>query len=523
LAARASQLGIQLLGFSSLLKLGEKQPPQLAKVDPEDTAFIMYTSGTTGRPKGVELTHKNICCSVGSFGRYIMEKLDMKEVQSHMSFLPLAHSFEQSIQLVLLSQGGKIGFGSGSPKMIGDDWKTLQPTLICGVPRVYEKTIEKIEKGVELSWTSWLGFARLYNRCKTNGLRRLRFGSGSPSWYESGIWSKLRAKAGWSNVKLLVSGAAPLPIEMAQYLQLLCGRPVTEGYGMTETFALGTHTVEEDPCKGQIGIPFDNVEIRLKSCPEQRWLVSDTLKVDGKTVSAPRGEIQFRGPTVFKGYYKNAAKTAETLKDKSDNEFRWLSSGDVGRINPNGTLSIIGRTKDLFKTRSGEYIAPRMVEGKYDRSPAVNQIWIYGNSYKNAVMAVVVPNAIWAVGVLQKAGIWQSSDWTEKLTPKNCATPEFSKVFSKIAGTPEAKEAIKKPLLASMRKFEKGLNPRLECAKDIIVETEIDELMQGFNVGNKLLTPTFKKRCKNLLEKYKGQLKELYAAHGEAPADNENW
>jgi len=463
------------------------------------------------------LTHKNICTSVASFSRYLKKEsgLDMSEIQSHMSYLPLSHAFEQSFQILMLAHGSRIGFHSGDVRLLAEDWKYLQPTIVCGVPRVYEKTIEKIRKSMAGKWylglNSWLG------RAERQGKRRIRYGHSwgmNDTWYNKTIWAMIRRSAGWGSVKVLVSGASPLPAEMSEFLEILVGNPVLEGYGLTETFALGTHTVKDSNTKLNVGIPFDNIEIRLKSVPDQGYYVTDKIDINEKLVSAPRGEIQFRGPSVFKGYFKSSFMASEGLSG-SDNEYKWLNTGDIGRMNPNRTLSIIGRTKELFKTRHGEYIAPRKIEGKYAQAYAVNQVWLYGNSYKNNVMAVVVPNHSWAIQVLKKAGIWKSSI---KVGPSK----EFAEAFSEAAGSDEAKDALKKPLLESMRRHEDGLNKR-ECVRDIFIETNIDELFQGFNVSNRLLTPTFKLRPTALLDHYRKDLQALYAANGEEPRESENW
>merc|ERR1711964_843284 len=422
-----------------------------------------------------------------------------------MSYLPLAHAFEQACQILMLVRGAKIGCHSGNVLLLLEDWKYLKPTIVCGVPRVFQKTIERIRK--KMWWyLGWLG------RAERHGKRRIRHGYSwgmNDTWYNRTIWALVRRVCGWQNVQVLVSGASPLPAVESEFLECLIGRPVIEGYGMTETFALGTHTVKDTNTKKNVGIPFDNVEVRLMSVPSRGYYASDKIDVDGTEVSAPRGEIQFRGPSIFQGYFKNGMMSGMTGADGlsgSDNEHKWLSTGDIGRINPNGTLSIIGRTKEIFKTKHGEYIAPRKVEASYLQSPAVNQIYVHGDSDKNSIMAVVVPDAGWAVKALKSAGLWSG--------PKVSPTKEFADAFSECAGTSEAKDALKGPLLKAMRKNEAGLNKR-ECVRDIIVETNIDKLLQGFTVSNGLITPTFKPRSKNLVARYRAELDALYTANNE--------
>merc|ERR1711959_877703 len=199
----------------------------------------------------------------------------------------------------MLVKGGKVGFQSGNIKLLKDDWKQLLPTIVCGAPRVFQKTIEKIRES-KLSWLcGWLG------RAERHGKRRIRFGYGwgwMDTWYNNTVWGLARRGCGWQNVKVLVSGASCLTAEDSEFLECLIGAPVLEGYGMTETFALGTHTVKESNTRKNVGIPFDNIEVRLKSLPSHGYYPTNISNVDGNNVSTPEGEIQFRGPSVFKGY-----------------------------------------------------------------------------------------------------------------------------------------------------------------------------------------------------------------------------
>jgi len=279
----------------------------------------------------------------------------------------------------------------------------------------------------------------------------------------------------------------------------------------TESCALGTRTSPGDSTVGHCGIPFDNMEVRLQSVPDMKYLVTDTIMLNGKKVSCPRGEIQMRGPSIFKGYYKQADKTEGTM-DKD-----WLLSGDIGRINPNGTVSIIDRKKNIFKTAFGEYIAVEKVEDTYKMAPPVNQLWVYGNSYKTKIVAVVVPDTRWTVDQLKAHNLWQS-------TGEKPFTPEFAKKFTTVAGA--NKPLLTKLLLAEMKKVEGSLS-KIERVQGILLETKIDDdpqgLMQGFHVDNGCLTPTMKLRRPNLLNRYRDQLKGLYTTLGEPPKPNEEW
>ena len=214
---------------------------------------------------------------------------------------------------------------------------------------------------------------------------------------------------------------------------------------------------------------------------------------------------------MMNGYYKNEEATAKVL----NKETGWFSTGDIGRINPNGTVSIIDRRKNLFKTSTGEYIASEKVENTYLRAGLVGQIWIYGNSFKSFVVAVIVPDAQVLVEKLKAEKLWSEED--SKIT---VATKEYGARFKEVCE--KNRELCKKLVLADMKQFEETLK-RFEKIKDIYLEFEIDELLQGFNVANGLLTPTFKKKRPPLLRKYVDNIKALYTANGEPPREDENW
>lgn len=210
------------------------------------------------------------------------------------------------------------------------------------------------------------------------------------------------------------------------------------------------------------------------------------------------------------GYLKNEKATSETIVDG------WLHTGDVGRINPNGSLSIIDRKKNIFKTSFGEYIAVEKIESAYGKASATGQVWVYGNSFKSFIVGVVVPDALWLKDVLVKKGLWPDQKEAEP-TP---ATDAFAAKFKQVVES--NMDFVKQTVLNDMRTQEKELK-KFERVKDILIECNIDNLLQGFNVENNLLTPSFKLKRPILLKHYVEPLKKLYAANGEPPKDDERW
>lgn len=504
---KAKEIGVTLVGLSEVIAKGRESTREVQTPEPEDIAYIMYTSGTTGLPKGVLLSHGNFASTVASVFRWMAPVIGTKAEQRHVSFLPLAHSFEALMHQVLIIFGGIIAYQQGNIKLLTADWLAIRPTILAGVPRVYQKIYDKVMAGVAdgscvKQWVVGMALK--------NGTNKVRNGEKSPYW-DKKVWSAVRAKVGWDDVRMIVSGAAPLPSYLGEFLKIMSGQSVVQGYGMTETTALGTKSNVDDPTVGHCGCPFDNIEVRLESCPEMNYLVTDTIEVDGQTFPAPRGEVQMRGPSIFQGYHKAPDKTAETITKDG-----WLLSGDIGRINPNGTLSIIDRKKNIFKTAFGEYIAAEKIEGVYAKAPQIGQIFLYGNSFKTRIMAVVVPDGSFMKKSMVEAGVWEETGGKED-TP---GTLGFATKFNE--HVTKNMDHVKGAIIAGMRAEEAGLK-KIERITDIHVEGEIDDMLQGFNVANECLTPTFKLRRKQLLDKYRDQFKAMYVTCGEPPKGDENW
>jgi long-chain acyl-CoA synthetase len=222
----------------------------------------------------------------------------------------------------------------------------------------------------------------------------------------------------------------------------------------------------------------------------------------------PRGEVLIRGPNVFAGYFKN---TEETEKCFTDGD--WLCTGDIGKWNPNGTLSIIDRRKNIFKLSQGEYVAAEKVEGVYGKSGVVGQIFVYGNSFKSMIIAVVVPNAeaVHAHAVAQ--GWWQGSSIP--------GSDGFTDAFEQLCVGEHANE-LKTFLFESISQQNSQLKG-FEKVKAIVVEGRLNQMLMGFTEQNQCMTPTFKLRRPQLLHRYIKELKQAYADLGEAARDDESW
>merc|ERR1712154_548926 len=444
---------------------------------------------------GVVLSYKAFATTVATMCR----TTEPSPNDLHCSYLPLAHIFEASAQAFIAATGGKVGYYQGNIRKIGQDWKDLRPTLLIGVPRVYNKTYEKFKMKVSKSGSIKKWFAESAQEASSKKIRQGK----RNSFYDKALWNNVATEIGFDRVRITISGAAPLPPHLAEFLRIILPQSkVLQGYGLTECCAAACLCDLDDLALGHVGPPTDTMEVRLVDAPECGYLTTDK--------PMPRGEIQLRGVQLMKEYYKHGEATAKVL----DKETGWFSTGDIGRINPNGTVSIIDRRKNLFKTSTGEYIASEKVENTYLRAGLVGQIWIYGNSFKSFIVGVVVPDAQVLVGKLKENKLWSDDD--SKL---QVASKEYNARFKEVCE--KNKDFVKKLVIADMKQFESDLL-KFERLKDIHLEFELD-LLQGFNVDNNLLTPTFKKKRPQLLKKYVADIKQLYTDNGEAPNDDENW
>lgn len=490
----AKQRNVELIPYSQLLALGRNSGYQADAPRRDELAFIMYTSGTTGVPKGAMLLHGNVMACVG--GVFHLVVLEPKDI--HISYLPLAHIFETAVQSALMGVGAAMGFFSGNVKTLVEDIKELKPTIFAGVPRVFARMYDNIVAKVN----ALPGIKRcVIMNNMTDQKKRARRGQPFDATAESRM-KLIRTALGLENCRVIVTGAAPMPPYLMEFLRVVVNPAlgVVQGYGMTETAAAVSLSEPNDFTMGHVGPPLPSAEIRLRDVPDMNYLHTDPL---------PRGEVLARGPSIFAGYFKNPEATRETLENG------WIATGDIGRWNSNGTLSIIDRKKNMFKLAQGEYIAAEKIEGILARSRYVGQLWIYGNSYKTFVVGVVVPNAETLYEVAKSKGWWGADD-------AKLGTQAFRDRYKQVVNG--HRDEIAKIIKADCDKLaqENGLSG-FEKPRDLILESEIDDLLQGFTVANDCLTPTFKLRRPFLLRKYEKQLRDCYTKNGEAPNRDEKW
>ncbi|HMO61111.1 MAG TPA: long-chain fatty acid--CoA ligase [Ferruginibacter sp.] len=340
----------------------EKLEQVKATIKAEHCATIIYTSGTTGFPKGVMLSHSNIVSNVlNSVKSFPFEE---KPNGKALSFLPLNHIFERMVSYIYVLSGISIYYAE-SLDTIGENLKEVKPTLFCTVPRLLEKTYEKImAKGAELTgvkkklfyWAVALGIE--YKESNNGLLYDMQLAIARKL-----IFSKWREALG-NNLEFIITGGAACQVRLIR-LFTAAGIPIYEGYGPTENSpVISVNCWTKGGTKfGTVGPVIQGQEVKLE----------------------PDGEICVKGPSVMQGYYKRPDLTAETIIDG------WLHTGDIGVFEDGKFLKITDRKKELFKTSGGKYVAPQPIENKLKESPFVEQLMVVGAEQK-FVGALIVPS-----------------------------------------------------------------------------------------------------------------------------------
>jgi long-chain acyl-CoA synthetase len=348
-------------------ELEQREPDTIARSSaqtrPNELATIIYTSGTTGEPKGVMLTHSNLVSNlIDSSGH-----LEFGERDIALSVLPLSHVFERQAMYMYLHRGMAVYFAE-SLQTIGPNLREVHPTVLVGVPRIFEKIYARIrERAAEagklsaalLAWSVNVGreYAKhqLARRPVPASLKLKH------SIATKLVFSKWKAAFG-GKIRLLVSGGAALPEDLA-CIYIGAGIPIVQGYGLTETSPVITTSQIEDNRVGTVGKAIPNVDIRI----------------------AEDGEIEVRGPNVMRGYYNKPEETSKVFTSDG-----WFKTGDIGTLDADGFLRITDRKKELFKTSGGKYISPQPIEQAIKGSRFVNQVVLIGAERKFPA-ALVVP------------------------------------------------------------------------------------------------------------------------------------
>ena len=437
---------------------------------PETIMTICYTSGTTGNPKGVMLSQRNLISVLETVIRDSSVPLD--EYGTHISFLPLAHIFERMVISGFMGVAAKVGFISGSVRTtLMEDMSLLGPTLLFVVPRVLQTIRTKIFDGFNSlsSWKKKLAYKAYHTKLENYK----KYGIITHAIYDQLVFKKIRAMFG-NKLKTVLCASAPMPKELADDFKVFLSIPIIEGLGMTELSGSAFCTNYHDLTNFTAGGVTGGVRMIIKSVPDLGYTIDDVI--DG--INCPAGEICLKGPLIFDGYYKNDEENEKAI-DKEG----YFHTGDVGRIFPNlgNGLKIVDRVKEIFKLSQGEYIIPAKLESVYSKSSFIQQIMIYGNSSMNNIIAIICP---------------------EK---KHCAEALDISVEELVKN--EENEQLKKLLINDLSKLatEAKFNG-LEKVKYVLITFE------GFTVNNSCMTPTMKIVRKKVELRFKDRIDKIYSS-----------
>jgi long-chain acyl-CoA synthetase len=419
----------------------------------DDIATIVYTSGTTGEPKGVMLTHYNVVSNAIAG----IERFRVNENDVMLSYLPLSHMFERTCgYYVMMFSGGAIGYAENFNTIVLDI-QEVQPTILVALPRVLEKAYETAaQKVASGSWiqrklvTSAIKNLNRYFNLNYKKKPIPRILKIKCNIYDKLVASKFRQIAG-GRLRVMVSGAAPLNKQIAKVYHIL-GLNICEGYGLTETAPIVSSTMLEDNRLGTVGKPITDVQVKI----------------------GENNEILVKGPNLMLGYHNKPDETRKVI----DNE-GWFHTGDQGKLDKQGNLIITGRIKELIVTSYGKNIPPIPIEEKICRCGYIEQVMLYGDK-KNFIVALVVPN---------KKLIEQYAR-SNKITCENY--PELC-----------ASNDIKTFLADEIENATTDLAPYEKIKTFTIIP-------EGFTIDNGMLTPTLKLRRNKVLEKYKPLIEAMY-------------
>ena len=367
---------LKVMSFDELRMSGEQNPTDPVPPKPDDLACIMYTSGSTGDPKGVMIKHKGVVAAMAGVqtcvGKYIGPS------DALLTYLPQAHILEFMFENVCLFWGGTMGYGN--PKTLSDtsmknckgDIREFKPTILVGVPAVWESVrkgiVAKVNSGSFIVKNMFWGAMSAKSFMMSTGLPGVGI-------LDAVVFSKIKDATG-GRLRVTMNGGGPISKDTQRFISMAIA-PMISGYGLTETCAMGAL---QDPSAWNpdtLGEIPGAIEMKLVDFPDAGYYSANT---------PPQGEIWIRGDAVTEGYWENDKETKDALTSDG-----WFMTGDIGEFDPKGHLKIIDRKKNLVKTLNGEYIALEKLESIYRSAPIVANICVHAAQDKPKPIAIIVP------------------------------------------------------------------------------------------------------------------------------------
>ncbi|KAI9674326.1 MAG: hypothetical protein M1829_003727 [Trizodia sp. TS-e1964] len=469
----AQNLGVSIYSLSEVERLGEASKRPLNPPTPSDIATINYTSGTTGNPKGVVLTHKNSVA--GAWGSQLLTFSSPSDIIC--SYLPLAHIYQRVCESNALLTGCPIAYFHGNILELVEDLKIVRPTLFVSVPRLYNRFGGAI-RAATVDQTGVKGaLSRHIVATKTASLKKPYPNATNQHMFYDRIWGrKVAAALGLDRTRVMVSGSAPIDPTLHQFLRAVIGNKFLQGYGLTETYAIANAQAEDDLTAGNCGAATPCNELCLMDVPEMEYFSTDKPN--------PRGELLIRGNTVFREYYHNEIETKKAILPDG-----WFRTGDICSIDSMGRFTIIDRVKNVLKLAQGEYISPERIENVYLAfCTFLAQAYVHGDSVQSFLVAIFGINPELFAG------------FAGKVLGKSIS-PSDIPALKQAAADVKVRKAVLKELdkVGKKNKFNSYENVR-NCYLYI----------EPFTIDNELLTPTLKLKRPQTAKMYRADLDRLY-------------
>ncbi|ODV58219.1 acetyl-CoA synthetase-like protein [Ascoidea rubescens DSM 1968] len=393
----AESINLQVYDLSSLEKIGEKFPINLRPARKDELYTISFTSGTTGLPKGVEVSQLNLACGINlaysQLGKPLRPKIDYLSEEQKLAyrnkqarvlvFLPLAHIYERQIAAFEMICGCALGFPSSRNPVVTliEDLKSLRPYSLTAVPRIFTKIESAIKLIIKNSSHKIIEKKILEIEARDSKDGDKDRNEDDEEWlFDETFIKRLHGEFGFENVQYCLTASAPIAVETVKFLKAALKVGFRQGYGLTESMAAITISKAYEREPGSCGVGGITIDYRLRDVPEMNY---QNKNKEGK----PKGELMLRGPQIFSRYFKNEKATKESF-DKDG----FFHTGDICMIEPmnDNRLFIIDRIKNFFKLSQGEYISPEKIETIYlSACPMVQQAFIYGNSLKNYLVGII--------------------------------------------------------------------------------------------------------------------------------------
>lgn len=448
--------------YGSILADGRQRTPACVSPAPGDVAALLYTSGTTGEPKGVVLSHGNILANVLAINEIIGATIERPEEHRTLSFLPWAHAFGHTVELhVMISCGATLAIAEAIDK-VPDNIREVKPTVLVAVPTVFVR----IHAGVEKMMAEKSRFVRwLFARGLELARRRQRaqplslWGTALLLCADKLIFSKIRARFG-GRLRFAICGAAALPREAAEFVDAI-GITVYEGYGLTETSPIVSANTPAARRAGSVGQPLAGVRV----------VIGEPLHAD-----SPGGEIVVYGPNVMQGYHGRDDENRRIFTEDGG-----LRTGDLGYLDADNYLFVTGRIKEQYKLTNAKYVAPSPLEDKLRLSPFIDNAMVYGDN-KAYNVALIVPDQHAVLSFARAAGLSEGS--VAQLVEHPLLRQQFSREIARFSNEFKGYERV--------RSFAFAPEP--------------------FTQDNGTVTPSLKLKRHEIMRRWGGLLQELYSA-----------